>query len=313
MGPRRWVFSELALAALAGAAPGDGFLDRFAEGRLVNLRVRKFLVGHLEANTDRFIARGGRNEQAVLRDEMLYFEFSGPVDIESVDFGTVRIGTPTSTGGVLPATGSFYPHVVKEFDPISGTFVPKRRHRNRFLFDPTSRQEPTVRQNPYGFDADTSYVVIIPGADDGAERTVRTPGGSPVRAPFRTTFRTTDAQLVDYRQPSVILLEASDAPGIPLDGRTGVDPAADIVAYFSEPMLAASFDAATTFRVFDPAAGAPVPGTVLPPTDRRVATFRIDPAFDAAGRSVVATLTTDLLDRAGNPLFEEATATFTFR
>ena len=84
----------------------------------------------------------------------------------------------------------FRSHTVKEFDPVSGAFVPKRTYRNRFLFDPTSRREPTIRQNPYGFEAGAPYVVVLPAADTGTPKTLRTPRGSPLQATFRTTFRT---------------------------------------------------------------------------------------------------------------------------
>lgn len=308
MGPRKMVLATAALAALVGVASGGSFLDQFTDGRLDNLHVRKFLVGHLEVNTNRFIARSGRNEQAVLRDEILYFEFSGPIDLDSLSPDTVRIGTPTSTGDLLPTKGSYYRYVVNYFDPVSSTFQPKRSYRNRFLYDPTNRQETSpYLQNPDGFDADTPFVVILPGADRGAVKTVKMPSGSPL---WRT-FRTTDGHVVDYGQPFVLLLEASDAPGIPLDGRTDVDPRADVVAYFCEPMLTASFDPATTFRLFDLTAGVPVSGTVLPPADTRVATFRVDPAYGGSPREVEVTLSTGLLDRYGNTLDRTVTARFT--
>jgi hypothetical protein len=200
MHPRTICLSAVVLAALAGAAPGSTLLERMAGGRIENLVVRKFLVGTLEANTDRFVARSGRDEQAVLRDEVLLIEFSSPVDMATVDLRTVRIGIPTTPGLMIQARGAIYPCIEKKFDPVSGGFVFSRRRRNRILFDPTARQEPEEsRKNPCGWEANSPYTVTVHGTDSGSLNTVATPDGSPLIRTFRTTFRTTDAYGDRYR------------------------------------------------------------------------------------------------------------------
>jgi hypothetical protein len=181
-------------AVLGGLAVlGPGAPRAEARGTFV---VRKFLLGHLDGNTDRFKATGARGTTNAFRDNVVMLVFSAPVDFDSLTDRTVQIGVPSDPGLRVPAEGSFYRYVVKEFDPVSGTYLPKRTYRNRVVFDPTSWQEPWGG-NPDGFRADTSYTVAIPGVDAGVFRTVRSREGASLQSTFTTTFRTTDRFLRD--------------------------------------------------------------------------------------------------------------------
>lgn len=162
------------------------------------LFVRKFLVGRLEENTGKFIATGARGSDDVPRDAVLLFVFSAPVDLDTLDDRTVRIGVPTQPGLILPAEGSFHRYVVRKFDPVTATYRDRRVYRNRVLFDPTRRFDDPLRRNPDGFEANALHTVTLPGLDRGALKTVRSRKGKAVAFTFTTTFRTTDRYFLKY-------------------------------------------------------------------------------------------------------------------
>ena len=316
-----------ALGSFAPAANGDETLLERALFRIrTRLQVTAFLLGRLEPNTDRFIAYGGRDTDNNRRDSVLMIEFSEPVSLAHeirgnwnsplthIHQGTIRIGTAAAPDLFVPASGAFYAYVEKEFDPQQG-FVPKRIHRHRVLFDPMRRfDDPWFRDyDDYdGFDANTLYSVTVLGADIGVRRTVRTPDGARVGRTFSTTFRTGDEYFEDYTQPRVVGIEADDALGVPLDGRTGVEPGAAIVARFSEAMRPETFVAGASFRVFDLTGGLEIPGVIAVSADRRAFTFHPDPNLGAGPREIEVTLTQDPLDLAGN-FSTGATVRFTTR
>jgi hypothetical protein len=186
---RSWRKATTAVVLGLTAALGAGAPRAEARGTLV---LKRFLVGHLEANTHNFFATGGRGTTEAFRDNVLMFVFTAPLDLDTLDDRTVQIGIPTGPGLRIRAEGTFYGYSVNEFDPISGAYVTKRTYRNRVLFDPTSRYEADIFRNPAGFRADSTYTVAIPGVDKGALKTVKSADGTPLRATFTTTFATTD-------------------------------------------------------------------------------------------------------------------------
>jgi hypothetical protein len=228
---RQWksaaVLAGIAAVAALGAEPAEAGRD---------LVVKKFLLGRLEDNTNRFIATGARGTTNAFRDNVIMLVFSGPVDFDSLSDRTVQIGIPSTGGLFIKADGDFYRYTVSQLDVVQGTYVPKRTYKNRVIFDPTKRQNPTDK-NPYGFAENSTFSVTVPGLDSGTNKTVRGVGEEYVSRTFVTTFRTTANYLQDYSQPYLVTVEGSDAPGVPLEGRTSVDSKADIIARFSEPML----------------------------------------------------------------------------
>ncbi len=298
----------VALAAVAtlGSAPPGAAKDP--------LVVKGFLLGRLEDNTYKFIATGARGTQNAYRNNVLLFVFSAPVDFDTLDARTVKIGIPAGTGLFIDAEGSFYRYVVYERDesaPAGDVYIPKRVYRNRVIFDPTSRQEEELKQNPYGFEVNSLYTVTVPGLDTGTTKVVRSTEGAYNERTFTTTFRTTDKYLQDYDQPHIVKVEANDAPNVPLDGRSSVDSRADIIAFFTEPMLVSSFDVNSTFRVFNSGQNRYMSGTIRAAPDGRSFTFR--PAF-GYGRgpfNIRVTLASTLTDRPGNPLDKGLTVNFT--
>ena len=312
----------IAVAALASVAVlGGAGSTAEAKGDLV---VKRFLVGRLEPNTDRFVALGGRGTQNVYRDCVVMLVFSRALDLSHVvpgntstpfkhiDDRTIQIGIPAGPGLFIQAEGSYYQYVVKQFDPQFG-FVPKRAYKNRIIFDPTKRfDDPTVR-NPYGLEANSLYSVDVPGLDTGDTKTVRTADGRYNARTFTTTFRTTAKYLQDYTQPRITRIESNDAPGVPLDGRQSVDSKADVIAFFSEPMLPAAFDPSTTFTVTITSPGTPrlVSGVIRPSPDGTFFTFRPVFGYGQGPATVRVNLAATLSDRSGNSLDKGAVVNFT--
>jgi hypothetical protein len=305
---RFWKMAAAAAVLAGTAALGTGSPSAEAQGNLV---VKRFLLGRLEANTDKFIATGGRGTANVFRDNVIQFVFTAPVDFQTLNQRTIRIGVPSGPTLFIDAEGSYYRYILKAFDPVSGTFVPKRTYRNRVIFDPTSRQEQDItKQNPYGFLENSLYSVTVPGIDSGETKVVKSEDGRPNLQTFTTTFRTTASYLQDYRQPSIVSVTAVDAPNIPLDGRTSVDSRADIVATFSEPMLPATFDTNSSFRVFNASLGRYVTGTIRTAPDGLSFTFRPAFGYGRGPSNVTVTLTTALADRSNNVLDKGLTLNF---
>jgi hypothetical protein len=318
---RSWKAGAVTTALGAIAILGGGGSTAEARGDLV---VKRFLVGRLEPNTDRFIATGGRGTQNVHRDCVVMLVFSRPLDLSRTVPGnsqspfvhindrTFRIGIPAGPGLFIQAEGSYYQYVLKQFDPQQG-FVPKRAYRNRVFFDPTKRfDDPSVR-TPYGFDANSLFSVEVPGLDTGETKTVRTPEGDYNSRTFSTTFRTTAKYLQDYTQPRIVTVESNDAPGVPLDGRTSVDSKADVIAKFSEPMLPAAFDPSTTFTVTITSPGTPrlVSGVIRASPDGTAFTFRPVFGYGQGPATVRVNLAPTLSDRSGNVVDKGAVVNFT--
>ncbi len=304
---RLWKMAAAAAVLAGTAALGAGAPSADAKGNLI---VKRFLLGRLEPNTDQFIATGGRGTTNAFRDNVIQFVFTAPVDFSTLNERTIRIGVPSGPVLFIDAEGSYYRYVVKEFDPVSGTFVPKRTYKNRVIFDPTSRQEPTIKQNPYGFLENSVYSVTVNGIDNGETKVVKSEDGRPNLQTFTTTFRTTFTYLQDYKQPSIVKVEAVDAPGVPLDGRTAVDSRADVIAYFSEPMLPSTFDTNSSFRVFNASLGRYVTGTIRPSPDGLSFAYRPAFGYGRGPSNITVTLSTSLTDRSNNVLDKGLTLHF---
>ena len=182
---------KMAAAAILAAASLGAVAPRAEAGQV--LVVKRFLMGHLEANTNRFVATGGKDTTNARRDDCILFVFTAPVDLDTLDSKTVRIGIPSSTPGLLfDAKGSFSTYTVNRFDANSGQYVPKKTYRNRILFDPTRRWDLPIYQNPDGFTPYQTHTVTIPGVDMSTPRLLLSTDGTPLRRTFTTTFKTTD-------------------------------------------------------------------------------------------------------------------------
>src|SRR5690349_2564653 len=94
-----------ASAVLAGtAALGAGASSADAKGNLI---VKRFLLGRLEANTNTFIATGGRGTTNAFRDNVIQFVFTAPVDFNTLNPRTVKIGVPSGPVLFIDAQGTF--------------------------------------------------------------------------------------------------------------------------------------------------------------------------------------------------------------
>lgn len=308
MRPGSWKTAVPVAAILASAALVIGAPVADAKDDVV---VKRFLLGRLEPNTNKFVATGGRGTQNAFRDNVLMFVFSAPVDFKTLDPRTVRIGIPASANLFIDAEGTYYRYRVNQFDPVSGTFVEKRTYMNRILFDPTSRNEEAIYQNPYGFEETSLYSVTVPGTDQGHTKVVKGTAGQMNLRTFTTTFRTTDRFLQDYNQPSIAKIEANDAPGIPLDGRTNVDSRADVIVYFSEPMLPSTFDPNLTLRVYNFGQNRYVSGSIRPSPDGLYFTFRPAFGYGRGPYNIQVTVASTVTDRSGNVLDKGAVVNFT--
>jgi hypothetical protein len=278
----------------AGATPAESAGD---------LVVKRFLLGRISPEgTDEFIATGGRGTTNAFRDNVIMFVFTEPVDFDSINSRSVKIGIPSGQNLFIDAPGTFYRYVEKVYDPSLNAYVPKRSYRNRILFDPTSRNEPVTSQNPYGLEGTSLYSVTVPGIDSGTTRVVYSAKGRPNLRTFTTTFRTSGDYLQDYKQPFIDRVEGSDAPGVPLDNRSSVDSRADIIVYFSEQMLPSTFDPNSSFRVYNASIGKYVTGSIRAAPDGMSFTYRPAFGYGRGPSSIQVTLTTSLTDRSRNPL-----------
>jgi hypothetical protein len=199
--------SVLAATGVFGFGVPDG-------GAGTPLVVKRFLVGHLEPGTGRFIALGGRGAEGVARDSVILIVLSAPLDSKKDGCGgatfpgslnprTVRIGIPTDPDHIVPAKGSFYVHTERAYDSGSGMYLPKRVYRNRILFDPLRRWDLGMRDDIELFRPDTTYSVTLPGVDKGALKTLVSSKGAPLALTFTTTFRTSDEEFSEIFCPDM--------------------------------------------------------------------------------------------------------------
>ena len=296
------VAAWIVIAGTPHEASGRNSLMGFQEP----LELRAFRTGPLTTNTQRFLPVGRRDGTEVNRYDLLLFAFSVELDPDTVDAQTIRVGTIGEGGTFVPARGSLSQFVEREFDPVFGGYVGSRLRRNRWFFDPTDRMG--FEPNYEGFDPGTTYTVIVPGFDMGAHRTIRTRDGRRLARTFRTTFKTT-SEPFDWTSPTVESIEASDAPGIPLDGRTDVERDAGIVVRFSEPMLPGSFYNDRSFngstyhvREFERRGLRDRPVPIEASSDLRTYTFRPRGGRFRAAKTIQFILSRDLADRNGNSM-----------
>jgi hypothetical protein len=163
-----------------------------------NLVLSKFLLGK-NYGAWGFRPVAGRGATGVFRDSSILLVFTAPVDFDTVNSRTVRIGIPTTAGLVLPAEGSFYRVVGRRFDPVSNTFIDFKVFRNRILFDPTSPDDGMFCVTPEGLEENSLYTVTIPGIDRGPIKTLETPDGRPNMVTFTTSFTTGE----EYMDPNL--------------------------------------------------------------------------------------------------------------
>lgn len=180
MGIRK-VLAALAILAV-GTTLGTGTPRLEARPGLV---VSRFLLGKYAGAWGGFIPYAGRGSSGVYRDSSVLLVFTAPVDFDTLDARTVRIGMPTSGGLVLPAEGRFYRYAGRL----------GRVLRNRVVFDPTSPDDEMFCVTPEGLHANALYTVTIPGIDRGPAKTLETPDGRPNMVTFTTSFTTGEEYL----------------------------------------------------------------------------------------------------------------------
>ncbi len=152
-----------------------------------SLRVLRIRVGTLEPDSNRFLPLRGA---VAPRDAVVLVKFSAPVDLETVDFGTIRVRSNVEE---LPGyRGDYYLHQVVRWGYARGGFVATRTYENRVLFDPLGRWSEPEFQNPYGYSPFSFYTVAVPGIEDGHRATVLDLEGRPVRKSAERSFRTGD-------------------------------------------------------------------------------------------------------------------------
>lgn len=187
--------------AVFGSPPAEAGAD---------LVVKRFLLGRIEPGTGKFVATGARGTTNAFRDNVILLVFSTAVDLETVTGRTVEIGIPTAAGNIIEAEGAFRAYTVNRFNPVSGTYDPKRTYRNRVIFDPRAEDEALCPMPGLeaGFEADTLYGVNVPGVDLGYTKTLRGTRGQPNLVTFTTYFRTTASFLNGTTEPTPHVAEA---------------------------------------------------------------------------------------------------------
>ena len=266
--------------------------------------VKRFETGPRGFSSENFFPVGGPGGTDVRRDDFLRFTFSGALDRDSLNERTVRIVAGGESGAApseAPTPGAFSPDFERTFNWSSEAWELSRDHRRRVVFDPTGRDEwDFERRNPFGFAADTLYTVTLPGNDEGATETVTGRDGRPLARTFRTTFRTGSAyNFSSYDLPDFTSIEASDAPGVPLAGRTDVDPRASIVVHLSGPVLHSSFHPRLRIRNLHDPWGRPFRFRGRLSADGTTCEFRPRRPLPSGGRVVFFLSEVRFADRSG--------------
>lgn len=276
---------------LAACGGGGGSAGSDADK---DLFLQKFLVVD-----DHLNSLGGSGSTDVYRDARLLFVFNVPVDINSVNERTIRIGNPVAGGLFLPAVG--------RFETVSG-------HPNQIVFNPTfSKGNPgSQADNPLGFGAFGIYQIEILSVMESSVYVKNLSGGGVVQT-YRGQIQTIDEYIPTQNQPEISGHE-------PADGATGIPSKADIIVYFTEPMKPSSFTIGQTFIVLDESSGRIPLGSLRFSSDYRAVTFRplfgygkgVDsPDPNLAGVPVSVTVTRGVTNLSGRPI--PVSLSFAFR
>jgi hypothetical protein len=235
-----------------------------------------------------------RDRIDVLRNATLELRFSSPIKKGSVDDSTLQVNAVTVAGPV-PAVGArMVKGNVVRFDPA--------RTQANFDASRAPRSAVTLQDHPFGFAATQDYEVRIPAG----VRSLRGRAGRRIERTVAVRFRTTTAYDDPVPgQPSFVGDHGTGLLGFipPRDGATGtVDPNAEVVFEFSEPMLLESLDPASTILVTNPGTGERVSGSIrADPADATGRRFLFAPSAGAVW-DVQITLLNGITDLAGNPL-----------
>jgi hypothetical protein len=277
------IFALLGMAVAASGCGGGG-----AAGTK-DLVLVKFLL--VDQNLNNI---GGSGATNAYRDSRLLFEFNVDVEPASISDRTIRIGIPAGDGLILEALGRF-------------SVNPDGQHANWVLFDPTfSKNNATeVRDNPFGFEANSLYEVRIPSVLDAAKFVTNT-AGKGIVAGFTATFQTKDGYLQNFVLPEL----KSTSPG---DSAIDISPTADVILEFTEPMKPDTFVLGDSVIIRDLTHNIEVLGTLRFSADATKVTFRPVFGYGKGPNTIFVRVKPTVANLAGNPIPRELRITFTTR
>lgn len=259
-----------------------------------SLYLKRFLL--VDGNLDNL---GGTGTTNAFRDTRLLFEFSGPVDLKSIDSRTIRIGIPTGNNLWLEAPGRFRYVTIPQ--PNQG---PIKVVRNKILFEPTYSKHNVgdTADNPFGLNAYSFYEVIVPSQADQGSFVTDTDGKGIVKS-FYASFETSDEYQQNLSQPTLI-------ETIPRDGQIDVEASADVVLRFTEPMKPDSFRMNQTVFVRNLSINRAVLGSLRFSTDAKTVVFRPVFGYGKGPSTIFVRVTTSVTNLPGNPIPKEIAVTF---
>lgn len=255
----------------------------------------------------------------IFQNQELGVLFSEPVDITTVNTSTFQIINPANSDVPL---GSFF------LDPANSS---------RVIFRPALTLDQTTGQPEFGFDPVTTYLVTIPGVQQGdSPPYIQSMSGQINQSRLQCTVTTTN-QTVDLvpgpPQVTVTLDLANGMLDQPADGAVGVALDTVITMVFDDIMNSATLVDASTGTsnfvtvqvdpdgiVFDPLDRFELPGFFTIVVDeinlRTTVTFTSSSGLPSGGtglipRKVVVNLPSAIQDLAGNSLFNAGEFVFT--
>jgi len=236
---------------------------------------------------------GGDGTTNAYRDSKILFVFNVPVDFNSVDNRTIRIGIPTGNNLLVEAQGRFEP-VAKE--PSWVLFNPTYKTS----YDPDyPDNEP---DNPFGLDGNAVYSVIVPSIED-TNRYLENQKGDPIVKRYDAQFATSNDYIQTFTQPD--LVETN-----PLNGAIEVDARADVDITFSEPMKPSSFQLGNTVIVRNTDTGRDVLGTLRFSADAKTVSFRPVFGYGPGPYDIFVRVKTDVTNLSGNHIPKEVRIQF---
>lgn len=248
------------------------------------------------------------------RNASIEIRFSAPLSMDVLDpvirDRALQIGVVTAKGRV-PAKGTWSFPVAGNTDhsPFKDS---SGRLRDRLVFNPTLTSNADLlgcADNPFGFDALTTYTITIPTSATSKKYIYASNGDGIIEA-FTTYFKTGEKYIKELNLPVFTGTDGQGSLGFdpPRKNNGEVPYNARVLVVFNEAMDPASFELGTTIIVKNETLSAlqgtfvGVSGTFDPDLCGR--TWKFTPAFSfgGAGYDIAVTLTTGLKDLSGNPL-----------
>lgn len=235
---------------------------------------------------------GGQQSTNVYRNARLLFTFNVPIDFSTVTDRTVRVGIPVT----LQDGSQLLQEALGRYETVPG-------NPNQIIFNPTSTTAQDVEDNPFGFDANGFYSVLIPSVLD-QNLAVTNADGKGVVQTFTTTFTTGVEYVQDYEEPQFLSSN-------PTEGEVDVDSRSDIDMTFSKPMRPDSFILGQTITVVNADNGRQVVGTIRSSPDAKTISYRPLIGYGPGPSPIVVTVSRSVVSFSGNPLPKDIRLTFT--